>query len=107
MKPISRTSLCLAAMAALWCQAATVSAQEAPAPASAGQKIDSGLGDLPHYRDWADPTGKTPMLPMAVKVAGQKLDSGLGELPPYRAWTDPTGKLPMRLEQRVAGSDAR
>ena len=104
MKPISRTSLCLAAMAALWFQAAAVSAQEAPVLATAGQKVDSGLGDLPHYRYWADPTGKTPM---AAKVAGQKLDSGLGELPPYRYWADPTGKLPMRLEQRVAGADAR
>jgi len=27
----------------------------------AGQKIDSGLGDLPHYRDWKDPTGKAPL----------------------------------------------
>jgi hypothetical protein len=26
-----------------------------------GEKIDSGLGDLPHYRDWKDPTGKAPM----------------------------------------------
>ena len=104
MKPISRTALCLAAVAALSFQAAAVSAQDAPVPATAGQKIDSGLADLPHYRYWADPTGKTPM---AVKVAGQKIDSGLGELPHYRDWSDPTGKLPMRLEQRVAGSDAR
>jgi hypothetical protein len=27
----------------------------------AGQKIDSGLGELPHYRLWADPSGKNPM----------------------------------------------
>jgi hypothetical protein len=26
-----------------------------------GEKIDSGLGDLPHYRDWKDPTGKAPL----------------------------------------------
>jgi hypothetical protein len=24
-------------------------------------KIDNGLGDLPHYRDWIDPTGRMPM----------------------------------------------
>jgi len=24
-------------------------------------KVDSGLGDLPHYRDWIDPTGRAPM----------------------------------------------
>jgi hypothetical protein len=23
-------------------------------------KVDSGLGDLPHYRDWVDPSGRTP-----------------------------------------------
>lgn len=28
---------------------------------AAGQKLDSGLGDLPHYRDWKDPTGKAPL----------------------------------------------
>jgi hypothetical protein len=26
-------------------------------------KVDSGLGSLPHYREWVDPTGrKQPML---------------------------------------------
>jgi hypothetical protein len=24
-------------------------------------KIDNGLGNLPHYRDWTDPTGRAPM----------------------------------------------
>ncbi|HVO08693.1 MAG TPA: hypothetical protein VMT83_18005 [Burkholderiaceae bacterium] len=23
-------------------------------------KIDNGLGELPHYRDWIDPTGRSP-----------------------------------------------
>jgi hypothetical protein len=23
-------------------------------------KVDSGLGELPHYRDWVDPSGRTP-----------------------------------------------
>lgn len=27
-------------------------------------KVDSGLGDLPHYRDWIDPTGRSPMGPV-------------------------------------------
>ena len=35
----------------------------APTP---GAKIDSGLGDLPHYRYWADPTGKAPVAPTVV-----------------------------------------
>jgi len=24
-------------------------------------KTDNGLGDLPNYRDWIDPTGRAPM----------------------------------------------
>jgi hypothetical protein len=27
-------------------------------------KVDNGLGELPHYRDWIDPTGRAPMEPM-------------------------------------------
>jgi len=26
-----------------------------------GQKIDSGLGDLPHYSQWVDKTGRSPL----------------------------------------------
>jgi hypothetical protein len=40
----------------------------APAPV-AGEKVDSGLGDLPHYSKWADPTGKNPTLAKVVVVA--------------------------------------
>jgi len=63
-----------------------------------GHSIDSGLGELPHYSQWLDLTGKTPM---RYRVAGEKLDSGLGELPHYSQWLDPTGKTPMPY--RVAG----
>jgi hypothetical protein len=59
----------------------------------AGQKIDSGLADLPHYSQWADKTGKNVK---PVNVAGQKLDSGLGDLPHYSQWVDrfePTHKV--------------
>ncbi len=34
------------------------------AQALRGVKLDSGLGDLPHYRDWIDPSGRSPMAPM-------------------------------------------
>ena len=27
-------------------------------------KSDNGLGDLPHYRDWIDPTGRAPTDPV-------------------------------------------
>ena len=40
-----------------------VAAERAVAPVNkvSGEKVDSGLGDLPHYSKWADPTGKNPM----------------------------------------------
>jgi hypothetical protein len=40
-----------------------VAAERGAAPANkvSGEKVDSGLGDLPHYSKWADPTGKNPM----------------------------------------------
>ena len=64
-----------------------VAADRAAAPAHkvSGEKVDSGLGDLPHYSKWAKP---------AHKVSGEKVDSGLGDLPHYSRWADPTGKNP-------------
>ena len=100
MKTFSYTVLTLAATAAMLFQTASASADQTVVRDVSGQKIDSGLGDLPHYRYWADPTGKTPM--QAAVVAGQKIDSGLGDLPHYRYWTDPTGKMPVRQDQVVA-----
>ena len=60
--------------------------------AVAGQKLDSGLGDLPHYSKWADRTGRHPL---GTFVLGESQDSGLGQLPHYSKWTDRTGKDPM------------
>ncbi len=38
-----------------------VAAERASAPVQVtGEKVDSGLGELPHYSQWADPTGKNP-----------------------------------------------
>lgn len=72
-----------------------VSAERAAAPVRVtGEKVDSGLGGLPHYSQWADPTGKNP-------VVGAKVDSGLGDLPHYSQWADPTGKHPVQ-GQRVS-----
>ena len=73
-----------------------------------GQKIDSGLGDLPHYSQWADPTGKDPLRRVAavssakVHVVGEKVDSGLGDLPHYSQWADKSGR-----QQRVLLSQAK
>lgn len=57
----------------------------------AGEKLDSGLGKLPHYRHWAKHPATKGMVALASRVPGEKLDSGLGELPPYREWADNTG----------------
>jgi hypothetical protein len=70
-----------------------------------GQKIDSGLGDLPHYSQWADPTGKNPMRrtasapAAAVQVAGEKKDSGLGDLPHYSQWANKYDYQVVRVSQ--------
>ena len=105
MKTLSYSVLALAATAAMLFQTASASADQTVVREVPGQKIDSGLGDLPHYRTWADPSGKTPM--QAPLVVGQKIDSGLGDLPHYRYWTDPTGKMPVRTEQVVAEATLR
>lgn len=54
----------------------------------AGEKLDSGLGELPHYREWAHnpATRKLTATDVATRVPGEKLDSGLGVLPHYREW---------------------
>jgi hypothetical protein len=74
-----------------------VSAAEPAGPVIqlSGQKIDSGLGELPHYRHWADPTGRSPLRAGEVRVAGEKKDSGLGDLPHYRQWSDKAGGIPI------------
>jgi hypothetical protein len=79
-----------AAAAALCCLATPALAQRSTAVA--GEKLDSGLGQLPHYSKWADPRGGRVT---ALTVPGESLDSGLGELPPYRLWADRSGKDPM------------
>jgi hypothetical protein len=62
--------------------AAPASADSEPAARHAvlGEKLDSGLGEMPVYR----------------RVVGEKVDSGLGELPHYRHWSDKTGKAPLQ-----------
>jgi len=71
---------------------------ESPRAAVAGEKLDSGLGSLPHYSRWADPSGRV----VAAALPGESLDSGLGELPHYRLWIDRSGKNPMGKATQVA-----
>ena len=61
----------------------------------AGQKLDNGLGALPHYSQWADKSGRQPV---AVRVAGESLDDGLAGLPHYRYWVDKSGRDPLGRE---------
>ncbi len=63
-----------------------------PSHPLSGQKLDSGLGELPHYSQWADPSGRYPF---GYKLAGESLDSGLGDLPHYSKWKDKTGRNPL------------
>jgi hypothetical protein len=89
------TSILFAAV--LTSLAVPVSAQSANAVA--GEKLDSGLGSLPHYSKWATPAaGKAA----AVRVEGESLDNQLGELPHYRFWADRTGKDPMGTQTAAA-----
>lgn len=69
-----------------------------------GQKVDSGLGELPHYSTWVDRSGRNPLgKPVGNRVLGESLDDGLGELPHYSKWVDPTGRDPLgRAATRVA-----
>ena len=74
----------------------------------AGEKLDSGLGEM--RADW---TGRA--LPVANPrepggsptqaghhVAGEKLDSGLGELPPYHAWNARHRWAPEKIAERAS-----
>jgi hypothetical protein len=68
----------------------------APQGAVAGQKLDSGLGSLPHYSKWVDKSGADPI---GARVLGESIDNGLGDLPHYSQWRDRTGRDPMGLER--------
>ena len=102
-------ALSLSIAAALLCAvgiSATLPAMAADAAAATvqvqGEKIDSGLGELPHYSQWADPTGKQPLRRASAAKAtlvGEKKDSGLGELPHYRYWADVSGRQAVQVSQ--------
>ncbi|HTP94993.1 MAG TPA: hypothetical protein VMK05_04040 [Burkholderiales bacterium] len=72
-----------------------------------GEKLDSGLGELPHYREWGQQPATrnlTRTRVAASHVPGEKLDSGLGELPPYRDWAnDPATRHLTGVGGRVPG----
>jgi len=59
-----------------------------------GEKLDSGLGELPPYAEWAAHPVLVRYTASELEAArrdphhvvGEKIDSGLGEIPPYREW---------------------
>lgn len=67
-----------------------------------GEKLDSGLGRLPHYRHWAKHPETQRLVTLASHVPGEKLDSGLGELPPYREWADNTGNQHLAAKESAS-----
>ncbi len=86
---VARSMLAAAIVAALGICAPALaqdSAKDARIHAVPGEKLDSGLGQLPHYRDWpASMKAPAPRIVGRINpVPGEKLDSGLGDLPPYR-----------------------
>ncbi len=89
LKPLCKISALAAAFALL--SVASVGGAETPAVGArpvSGEKQDSGLGTLPHYRDWAQHPQTRALVDLASprQVPGEKQDSGLGELPHYRYW---------------------
>jgi hypothetical protein len=60
-----------------------------------GEKIDSGLGDLPHYSKWADPTGRNPL---QARVAAESSD---------KRSTEASGNRDVNPPQRLAAQVAQ
>lgn len=94
---MTRRILSILLTAALTSLATSASAQSGNAVA--GEKLDSGLGGLPHYSKWGTAAaGKAA----ALRVEGESLDNQLGELPNYRLWVDRSGKDPMGTQAAVS-----
>jgi len=64
MKPFGRTLKVIALAIGVLTMSACTALDTSLAGALPAAKLDNGLGDLPHYRDWIDPSGRTPTEPM-------------------------------------------
>jgi hypothetical protein len=106
MKSVGKTLKAIALAIGVLTMSACASLDAGHARVAPAAKVDSGLGDLPHYRNWVDPTGRAPMGPMvtASVVPAGKVDSGLGEMPHYRHWVDPSGRLQTHLTLTASGT---
>ena len=106
MKSLGKTLKVIALAVGVLTMSACASLDAGHASVVPAAKVDSGLGDLPHYRNWVDPTGRAPtgqVLTASVVPTG-KVDSGLGELPHYRDWVDPSGRMPTHSMLAVGGT---
>jgi hypothetical protein len=106
MKSIGKSLKVVALAIGVLTMSACASLDAGHASVMPAAKVDSGLGDLPHYRNWVDPTGRAPMghLLTASVVPADKVDSGLGELPHYRDWVDASGRTPTRAVLTASGT---
>ena len=76
----NRTMIATLALLSLpiWCAAESPRADK---PVTVvGEKVDSALGDLPHYRYWTASHARSVNGAVPVRIVGEKLDSGLGTL---------------------------
>jgi len=78
MYRLSKACLSLLVGLALGLSTGAFAGDPVPTPAA---KIDSGLGELPHYSQWQNP--------WRYASPAMKVDSGLGTLPPYAEWREP------------------
>jgi hypothetical protein len=60
MKALSRTLIAAAAALGALTMTACASIDAGHSGVVPAAKIDSGRGELPHYRDWVDPSGRLP-----------------------------------------------
>ena len=60
MKALGRTLKVVALAIGVLTMSACASLEASHAGVVPAAKVDSGLGELPHYRDWVDPSGRVP-----------------------------------------------
>ena len=80
----SRSLMGFAVVAALAGAMTDVAIAGEPVP---GEKLDTGLGNLPPYADWHRTPGLAGIATAeASQIPAAKQDNGLGALPPYSEW---------------------
>lgn len=60
MKALSQSLKIIALATGVLTMSACASLDAGRSAATPAAKVDSGLGELPHYRDWVDPSGRMP-----------------------------------------------